>query len=158
MKQLLACTTVVAIAATAAFAGEAPYTGPGSNPAALNAQRSCEPQVNEAERIMVYLPPRDSRRPAIAQQLQYARGAMRDGDAGQCLAHVRRAREIEGDASAYPQPEAGAPYGGNYRPYNRPVPYGVPTPYGVPAPGYSGPYGPGYGPGYRPPTGDAPWQ
>lgn len=162
MNRLLACTTAAAIAAAApAAAGESPYTGPGSNPAALNAQRSCGPQVNEADRVLVYLPPRDPRRPEIVRELQYARGAMRDGDAGLCLQHVRRAREIEGGVATGPDPASPSPYARPYAPYNRPVPYGVPAPgyYSGPyAPGYARPYG-GYAPGYIPPAsgGGAPW-
>ena len=162
MKHLLACMTAAAIAAAApAAAGESPYTGPGSDPAALDAQRSCEPQVNEANRVLVYLPPRDPRRPEIVRQLQYARSAMRDGDTDQCLEYVRRAREVEGYAAAGPNPATRAPYGRPYAPYNPSIPYGAPAPgyYGAYPPGYAGPYG-GYAPGYAPPAagnGGAPW-
>jgi hypothetical protein len=159
MKRLLACTAAAAIA-TAAVAGESPYTGPGSNRAALSAERACAPQVNEAERMLGYVPSRDSRRGEVVRQLQYARAAMRDGDAGQCLSYARAARQIEADAGAAPRPGRG-PYGRPYSPYDPQVPYGAPAP-GYPGaypPGYAGPYG-GYAPGYRPPTGGdgAPWE
>jgi hypothetical protein len=80
-----------------ALAGEAQYTGPGSNPQVLSAERACEPQIGQAQKglVMLRLSADDSRGKQIVRELQLARQAMEQGNLQGCVSHVGNASGME---------------------------------------------------------------
>jgi hypothetical protein len=88
------------LAAFPLSAGESPYNpGDGSNQAAVNAMKACQPAVNKAAHDLIFLPENDPRRPEIVRELGSARLAMSQGHAQECLRHAQRAAELEKQSS-----------------------------------------------------------
>lgn len=85
----------VALFVVPALAGETPYRGAGSNPAALSSMKTCGPRIDQADRKRVFMPQQDPRLPQIVRELALARTAMGQGNEAQCEQHVQAAEALE---------------------------------------------------------------
>ena len=97
MKHGISIIAFVLLGSLPSLAGETQYTGPGSNPQVLSAERACEPKIGQAQKAMVLmrLQAGDPRGQQIAQELAQARMAMEKGNLQGCLSHVGNASGME---------------------------------------------------------------
>ena len=97
MKQEISIVAFLLMGSLPVLAGETQYTGPGSNPQVLSAERACEPKIGQATNAFarLRLQAGDPRGQQIAQELAQARMAMEQGNLQGCMSHVANATGME---------------------------------------------------------------